>query len=401
MNGSLLAATLATRFFRYKLKSFLAMSGVIVGVFLLTTVLTLASSLRSTVLEFFNKSFLPNSISVVSRANAPGARPLTEADLREVLAEVPEILYWTPLVQGGGRNFSAGGRERYARLTGVGRLAQAVMGQPAVEGEYISAEDESARARVALIGGSVRESLFPGQPPLGAALVIDNLVFRVKGVLEPLGSDPHAGDLDNVVLIPYTTLLQMNKAQSLGALRFQAASGAEVEAAAERIRELMRRRHAVVPGEEEDFAVSTSPQGMQDFRRMESLFKKLLPVIGAVVFLVAGIVIAAIFLAGVKERAAEIGLRKAVGARKRDLARQFVAEAAVLSLLGALAGLLLAVPALLYLEALYRRMGGELSLVPGPGIAALALLCALATGLLAAWLPARKAAGLNPVEVLR
>src|SRR5690606_23139008 len=158
----------------------------------------------------------------------------------------------------------------------------ATIGQDAAEGEYLSDADVRTRARVALIGNTVKEKLFGAESPLGQPLSIGSQVYTIKGTLSRLGADPHGGDLDNVVVIPYSTQLQVNKRDELGSVRFRVASG-NVASAAAQISALMRERHNITEGRQDDFYVATAPAGQASFDNFLALFALLLPVVTGVI----------------------------------------------------------------------------------------------------------------------
>jgi putative ABC transport system permease protein len=403
MNQTLLYSGIFRRFLRQKVKTFLLMVGVTIGVFVLTSGLVLGMGLKQSVLEFFGKTFLPDSLTLGTNFDVPDARPITEADVAALLTEIPALTAWSPLMSGGRVDLERDGVVQRAGLTGVSPQAQLTIGQSAASGTYLDDTDLNTRARVAVIGHTVKEKLYSTSDPVGEQLTIGSQVYTIKGVLNRLGGDPHGGDLDNNVVIPYTTLLQINKGEGLINVRFRVASG-QVESAAARIGELLRVRHNITDGRRDDFYVSTAPAGQAMFNQMESMFRMLFPLIVGVILLISLLVIASLMLIGVKERTAEIGLRKAVGARTRDVSRQFVLETVLIALMGGVLGIMLSYPGLLYIEevfSVYRTPDSAVSFVPGPGQILVGLLSALITGLLAAILPARRAAALPPHEALR
>lgn len=401
MNQALLYGSVLKRFARYKLKTFLLMLGVTVGVYVLTTGLALGSGFKTAVMDYFSRIFLPNSITLASESGAPDARPLSEADVAALLDAIPALVSWTPLMPGGRADLERNGATQRAGIMAVSPAAQQVIGQSAVLGTYLSDADIATRSRVVLLGNTVKEKLFGGEDPLGQPLALGSQVFVVKGVLNRLGADPHGGDLDNVVVIPYTTQLQTNKRDDLVSVRFRVGSSSEMASAAAAMSTILRARHNITEGRQDDFYVSTMPAGQAMFLQFEATFRILLPVITGVLFVIALLVIASLMLISVKERTAEIGLRKAVGASARDVEQQFMVEIVLVAVLGGVLGIALSYPGLLYIESLYARYGSAVSFLPTPAMLALSLLCAVLTGALAALLPARRAAALAPVEALR
>jgi ABC-type antimicrobial peptide transport system permease subunit len=401
MNSALLYRGIGKRYLRNKVKTFLQMLGVTVGVFTLTSGLALGSGFQTAVLEYFGKVFLPDSITLATAYGVADPRGLSEDDVAALMQALPAITAWSPLVSGGRVALERNGNLQNASMTGTAPGAQTVMGHAAVQGEYFSDEDVRTRARVVLLGNTVREKLFGAEDPVGQPLAIGSQVYVVKGVLNRFGADPHGGDLDNVVVIPYTTLMQINKRDELGNARFRVGSSGEVERVAESMRGLMRVQHNIGDGRQDDFYVSTTAAGQVAFQGFLSMFNMLLPVVTGIILLIAMLVIASLTLISVKERTAEIGLRKAVGARARDIEKQILTETVGVALLGGLLGIVLSYPGAVYVEGLYARYGSTVSFLPSTSVLAISLICALLTGALAALLPARRAAALSSVEALR
>ncbi len=401
MNQTLLYKGIFKRFVRNKVKTFLQMLGVTIGVFTLTSGLALGSGFQAAVLDYFSKIFLPDSITLATAYGTPDPRGIREEDVAALLQALPDVTAWTPLVNNGRMDLERNGVVQRAGVTGAAPGAQVAVGHEAVLGEYLTDEDVRTRARVVLLGNTVRDKLFGAEDPLGQPLTIGSQVYVVKGVLNRFGADPHGGDLDNTVVIPYTTLMQINKRDELGNVRFRVGNSSNVESVATSMRGLMQAQHNISAGRQDDFYVATTAAGQASFEGFLSLFRILLPVVTGVILLIAMLVIASLTLISVKERTAEIGLRKAAGARARDIEKQILTETLLIALLGGVLGIALSYPGAVYVEGLYARYGSAASFLPGPSVLAVSLVCALLTGALAALWPARKAAALSPVEALR
>ena len=402
MNITQFGGEIGRRFMRYKFKSFVMLAGMLIGVFTLTTGMALSAGFKISVTRYFSSIFLPDSITLAARNAVPDARPLTEADIYELRQALPELGAWTPLVPAGAVDLNHNGNSRRVTLTGTGVDAPSATGQGTASGEYFSEEDMQARANVVLIGNTVKDQLFSNEDPLNQQLTIGSVVYEVKGVLQKLGADPHGGDLDNVIMIPYTTLMQMNRWDDLRNVRFRATNAADVDNIAMQMGVLMRARHNIVEGREDDFYIGTSPAGKESFGQFEAMFKVLFPVVVAIIFVISLLVIASLMLISVKERTAEIGLRKAVGARADEVELHFLAEALLLAVVAGVLGNMLSYPGLLAVQQMYSRYGSpDVSFLPGAGMLAFRFGCALLTAVLAAWLPARRAAAMSPVAALR
>jgi putative ABC transport system permease protein len=401
MKSKALGQEVCRRFIRYKFKSFVMMLGMLIGVFTLTTGMALGSGFKISVMKYFNNIFLPDSITLAVRTDVQNAKPITEADIALLRRELPDLGAWTPLIGGGSVDLAENGKNRRAGLTGTGTGAPRATGQGAASGEYLSEADVQSRAKVVLLGKTVRDELFGTEDPIGKSLTVNSQVFQIKGVLDQLGADPHGGDLDNVLIIPYTTLLQMNRSDELRTIRFRVNNSADVATIGARMATLMRTLHNLTEGREDDFYIGTAPAGQAAFEQFEALFRILLPVVVGIIFTISLLVIASIMMIGVKERTTEIGLRKAVGARAEEVELQFLAEALLLAIVAGVSGNALSYPGLLYIQQLYTRYGSDVSFLPGISVLALSFGCSLLTGLLAAWLPARRAAAMSPVTALR
>ena len=242
----------------------------------------------------------------------------------------------------------------------------------------------------------VRE-LFGGADPIGLQLRIGSVPFQVIGVLDSMGIDPHGWDRDNEVIIPFTTMMRrVLNVDYLGSAKILAEEGTDLSAAVESIEALLRERHSLAEDELNDFSMITPVQVEEMVASMNRIFTLFLPLLAGVSLLIGGIVVANLMLMGVNERRSEIGLRKAVGARDRDVWLQFLLESALVTVAGGVLALLVGAAGLAVI-------GGAMegvSVVPWEA-ATLGLLAAVAVGLLAGVFPARRAAALEPVETLR
>src|SRR5262245_36965545 len=157
MNQTLLYSGIFRRFLRQKTKTFLLMLGVTIGVFVLTSGLVLGMGLKQSVLEYFGKTFLPDSLTLASNFDIPDAQPITEADIAALLTDIPALTAWSPLMPGGRVDLERDGIVQRAGLTGVSPQAQLTIGQSTALGAYLDDTDLNTRARVAVIGNTVKE----------------------------------------------------------------------------------------------------------------------------------------------------------------------------------------------------------------------------------------------------
>jgi putative ABC transport system permease protein len=210
-------------------------------------------------------------------------------------------------------------------------------------GEFFTDEDNTAAARVAVIGRTVVTNLFGEEDPIGARVRIAAVPFEVVGVLEPKGNDVNGIDQDDQVVVPLRTALRrLFNVEHLGAIHFQARDQNATAAAVAQVRETLRDRHRLNrAGAPDDFTIQTQAELIETQREVSETFTTLTGSIAAVSLLVGGIGILAVMLIAVRERTREIGLRLAVGASRRDIRTQFVLEAAILGMGGGLAGIAL------------------------------------------------------------
>jgi putative ABC transport system permease protein len=265
------------------------------------------------------------------------------------------------------------------------------------EGANFTARDVLVAEKVCLLGATVARTLFPDSDPVGQIIRLRNMPFRVTGVLEAKGQGQWGQDQDDFVLAPWTTvqrkLLGINYIHQVS---ITARSSELVEPTAVAITRLMRARHRITNPENDDFSVRTIEEMAATRVQMAETMTGLLMSVASVSLLVGGIGIMNIMLVSVTERTREIGVRMAVGAKTRDVMRQFLAEAIALSLVGGLAGILLGVAVS---ETITHSLGWPVAITTASIVIAFAFSAAV--GIFFGWYPARKAANLDPIEALR
>jgi putative ABC transport system permease protein len=271
-------------------------------------------------------------------------------------------------------------------------------------GMFIDQENMNSRARVALLGRTVVEDLFPDNPyPLDQTIRINNIPFRVVGVLEEKGGSQFS-DEDNTVLVPLTTAQtrlfpsrSRSGEQTVSAIVVQAASEDRMDAASEQVAAILRERHNIDFRDEDDFSIISQSDIVDVFGQITGVLTTFLGAIAGISLLVGGIGIMNIMLVSVTERTREIGLRKAVGARRRDILWQFLLEAMTLSLIGGLIGVGMGALGAEVVSALI----DDFRSVVTPQAVVLATTFSAAVGLFFGIYPARRASLLNPIDALR
>jgi putative ABC transport system permease protein len=390
---------------RNTIRSALTMLGVIIGVASVIAMIALGAGARGAIDEQI-QSQGTNVIYVSSgswgrpgggavRGGAGTVTTLTLEDARAI-AQLPQIDRMSPMVRGRAQVI-AGNQNWNTSVEGGSEDYVAIRNWVITEGANFSPRDVLLADKVALLGATVAQTLFPEQDPVGQVIRVRNLPFRVVGVLAPKGQGQFGQDQDDLIVAPYTTVQK----KLLGITHIQqvvlSARGADlVEPAAVEITRLMRQRHRITNPEEDDFTVRTVEEMAATRVQMAQTMTMLLMSVASVSLLVGGIGIMNIMLVSVTERTREIGLRMAVGARTRDILRQFLAEAVTLSTVGGLAGVLFGV---MIAQGLVRGLGWP-AVVTGSSIA-IAFAFAAAVGIFFGYYPARKAANLDPIEALR
>jgi macrolide transport system ATP-binding/permease protein len=259
------------------------------------------------------------------------------------------------------------------------------------EGLFFNAEDEKRYAAVAVLGRTVVDTIFPyGGNPIGEYVLIKNVPFLVIGIMTEKGASPGGNDQDDAIFVPINTgLIRLFGKNYLSSISVKVVDIANIEATQTRIEALLKVRHKA-----EDFSVRNMASILEMAMETQNTFTMLLGTVAAISLLVGGIGVMNIMLVSVVERTREIGIRMATGARMRDILLQFNIEAAVVCAVGGVLGILVGSAAGLGLR--YSGMSVIFSAAP----ALLAFVCASVTGLLFGYLPARKAARLDPVIAL-
>jgi putative ABC transport system permease protein len=250
---------------------------------------------------------------------------------------------------------------------------------------------------VALIGQTVATQLFGNEDPLGLEIQIGSVPFRVIGVLEVWGIDPHGMDRDNEIVVPISTLMRrLTNVDTITGAKLLMAPSAQGDQVVKSINTILRDRHGLAADQPNDFSILTSSEVRQVMGSIERILSLYLPMVAAISLLAGGIVSATLMVASVNERVDEIGLRRAVGARTEDIRLQFLVETATTTVAGGVAGILLG-----YLLAQMSAIHMHLGSVAPWGAALLGILCSIVVGFAAGLLPAKRAARMSPVDALR
>ncbi len=389
---------------RNKLNTFFMILGIVIGIAALSITFSMGKGAEKQLTEKVKNLFSPNNILITSgrvelesgRSSESSVANLKIEDIEAIMNEVPGITMYAPIQVTPERDVIFGNKNIATAINGGTAEGELVWRRSVTAGEYFTKADEISSARVALLGTKIAKKLFEDSNPIGEQIRIGAVPFTVKGVLEEKGIDPHGTDLDMNVIVPITTLMNrlMNVDYIIGA-KLEVEDASKTEEIAIKVTAVLRERHSLNTNETNDFSIITPVAVKEIIGKMNRVFTLFLPLISGIALLVGGVVIVVIMLMSVSRRVSEIGLRKALGARPKDIMFQFLVEAAVVSLLGGVIGLVIGLTG----TWLFISSRGLTFFIPWQTIL-YGVLFPVIIGMLAGIIPARKAAQMDPIEAL-
>ena len=390
MNWKLLLGGSLRNLRRFKLRSFFMSIGVAVGVATLIAGASAGSGAAKQITEQIDQIFGPGTIVIVSRE-------LKVTDIQAVADEMEQVVAWAPRQAIGEQEIAYLGENRLAAVTGHSENADYVWNRGVVDGRFFSDYDVERAARVALIGTSLKQEIFGDGEALGEEIMIRSVPFEVIGVLEPMGIDPHGDDRDMDIYVPITTSMRrLANTDIVGTGKLVVSNADEVDIDSEQVAKILRERYQVAEGQPEPFAIYSSKFAGKAAIKAKELLGVYVMLAAAVVLLVAAVVISSIMLIVVRERIAEIGLRKALGATPKLIAVQFLFESTILTVLSGAVGVALGIGVA---SAIATQNNIPMQLTPVS--ISLAVLASVLVGIVAGIIPAHRASRLDPVEALR
>ena len=392
----------------HALRTFLAMLGVIIGVASVIVMVSVASgageaiearirALGTNVLVIFPGSFTSGG----RRAGEGTALALSENDLAAIRASVPTVVGAAGMVSGSAP-IVVGNSNWTTSVTGVNADYLDVRDWPLADGRSFTEAELRSGAKVVILGATTARELFGNAPALGEQVRIKNVPFTVIGTLTEKGQSGFGTDQDDTALVPLSTArrrlfgAEQTVPDNLRTIMVEVASAEAMNDTQEEIENLLRQRRHVRPGTPDDFQVRNMAEFIRARSETQNILSVLLGATAAISLVVGGIGIMNIMLVSVTERTKEIGLRMAVGARRRDILSQFLIEAVTLCVTGGLIGLLIGGSA-----AISMSIWGNWPIALKPGLVVIALLSAGLVGVFFGYYPARRASLMNPIDALR
>lgn len=389
---------------RSKLRTFFMALGIIVGTVALFLSMSFGEGSRQKMMSSIDHMFSKSSVFLVSGGGGimSGQQSSTDTKLTLVTAEsllenVSSLMLYDPLQVIGGVETTYQGKTIEIPVYGGTENAAVVWNRDVIKGEHLTSRDVTSSARVVLLGTKVAENLFGAEDPIGKQVRLNNTPYEVKGILEVAGLDAvHGLDRDNEVMIPISTMTsRLTNIDYVGALKFLVEANADTEQTVEEMTEFLRDYHNLGEDELDDFRLITPVAVEEMIGTLNETFSVLLPLVALIAMGVGGIVIAVLMLMNIKERSMEIGLRKALGARNKDVFVQFLIETSSISLVGAVTGLGIG-----FFMLQVFTMHGQ-TMVAAPETILLSFVLPMVIGILAGILPANKASKLDPIMTLQ
>ena len=388
---------------RNRMRAALTVLGIVIGVAAVISTLAIGQGARAAV-QAQIRSMGANTVSVIpgtvtsggARGGMGGITTMTGDDATAIMRECPSVSAVAP----GVRSFAQvvyGNQNWSTPVRGVGPEYLALKNWNVIRGGmYTEADVERANA-VCVLGQTVVEQLFGALDPIGETIRVNNEPCVVAGVLDVKGQSATGQDQDDQFLMPYSTVMKKIKGQIwLDDIMCSARSANVLDQAEQDIATIMRERHHIRPGADDDFNLRHPTEIAEAVKQSTQTMEALLAAVASVSRVVGGIGIMNIMLVSVTERTREIGLRQAVGARSRDVLRQFLVEAVILSLIGGAIGI--------GLGTLGARVLADFfdwpTHVSGNAVA-LAFVCSATVGVFFGYYPAKRAAGMDPIDALR
>ncbi|HEY3308288.1 MAG TPA: ABC transporter permease [Desulfuromonadaceae bacterium] len=389
-----------------KMRSFLTMLGIIIGIAAVIAMMAVGSG-ASYVISQQIASIGSNIILIIPgsttsgglRTGSGGAQTLTSDDVKAIMLDCPSVDMAAPTVRSSGL-VVYGNMNWSTIIMGTTPEMFQIREWGVISGRPVGQQDEDGAAKVCLLGQTVADNLFGSSDPVGKIIRIKKVPFTIIGLLDRKGQSPQGQDQDDTIFVPLRTaqrnLVRSQSTNTVGAVMVKAKSAELLGKAEEEINSLLKQRHRITNGKEPDFTTRNLSEILAVAEQSSKAMSLLLGAVASISLIVGGIGIMNIMLVSVTERTREIGIRMAIGARKKDILLQFMTEAVLLTMIGGLIGILLGGIG----ATIVSRILSWPTLISFESIT-LACLFSGAVGIFFGFYPAKKAAGLNPIDALR
>jgi putative ABC transport system permease protein len=385
-----------------KLRFFFSLFSIALGVASITIIVAAVEGAYKRAYDIIDR-FGPDSALVISgnrqqRAIGIREKVLTFDDMRMIRENFPTAYLVVPMTVKSGVSVSYGGNRHQTRIIGSTPRYSISWTWPIAMGNDFTDSDVKGYRNVCIIGRYVKEKIFMNEDPIGRYILVNKIPVRVIGVLSERGITGTGHNLDDRIIMPITTVMKklQNETKYISAIRIRFLDGKNVEKHTEAIKELLRKNHHIRRDEQDDFFIITPKQIVKFLVTLTGSLVAFLGIVGGLSLVVSGFVITNLFLIAVKERSNEIGIRRAIGARKRDIMFQFFAEVFVITTAGAVAGFVLGIIS----STLLRRVA-EFPIHFSYKAFLASILTAWIIALLSGLQPARLASNMKPIEAIR
>ena len=388
---------------RNKMRAMLTMLGIVIGIASVIAMISIGQSSQRNINQEIS-GMGTNLIMVMRKQSRPGVntgssniQSLKYKDCIAIRNQAKYVSNVSPYIQSSGQLIH-GSNNWPTTIAGVDPCYLDIRKYELARGTNFTQEQINSYAKVCIIGTTIVENLFPNdENPIGKEVRFGKIPFKVIGILESKGQNQMGQDQDDVVIAPFTTLQHRVAAIDYIHMIYASATSESVATqATEEIESILRTQHRILPGKENDFDVHTQSEMLKMMTSVTGFISILLAAIASISLVVGGIGIMNIMYVTVTERTKEIGLRMSIGARSRDIMRQFLAESIILSLLGGIIGIILGL-LVSYLASLILSW----PFVVSTSSIILSFVVCAATGIFFGWYPAKKAANLDPINALR
>ncbi len=387
---------------KYKMRTFLMMLGIIVGIATLTVIVSVSKGMQKKVMRSI-QSFGPNAVMVSAGGGKMFGPPdekvttLTLDDVNVIRESVKGIRALAPNTMNLEQTIIYGNKNSSAPVVGVTPEFADAWQWYADRGDFISDEDNASMSKNCMLGQTVVAELFGDQDPIGETIRVNNTNFKVIGVLGKRGTSPMGMDMDRRVMVPLTTAMKkLFNVTYIGMVRIYIDDSSRLNDVSKSVGAILRERHHIVPPQEDDFRVTNTMSMANMAKGVSKTLGTFLGLLSLISLVVGGIVIANIMFISVNERKKEIGIRRAFGATAGDIKKQFLGEALFVTIIGGVVGTLLGILVSQGMAAI-KKMPVVISWEPF----VLAIVFSTIVGIISGLQPAKRAAAMDPVDAIR